>query len=543
MRHACNPVAVVLAAAASLSLAPTCLAQPAAPEKPAARAPASSRPIPAAGLRLDALALSRLIDQHVLSRLDAEGLKPSPTADNAEFLRRAYLDLTGVIPPAEKVVEFLDQPGSNKRGQLIDDLLAEKRFGTHLAEVWAGSMVPRQMNNRRLDTVGLKSWLADAFNSGKPWDKTVYDLVTATGSPKDSGAVTFFIGNPTPDKMTDQVTRLFLGVQLQCAQCHNHPFTGWKQTEYWAMAAFFMKVRLNGNPKQAAKRGVGPAVFEGNGPRGKLPVSAKFVPAKFLQGEQPKLRKDEPYRPVLAKWMTAPENPYFARAMVNKMWAHFFGRGLVNPVDDMHDANEPSHPELLAALTEQFKASGFDVKYLARAICNSQAYQRSSRPANGNKDDTNLYSHMPVRVMSPEQMYDSLFLALARDGAPPLKQPKGPKGKGPAGNPREFFLTFFRIDEGENPLEYQAGIPQALRLMNAPLVNANGPAIARAVKTGGFGPARVIEQLYLSTVSRRPTPDELQRRVAYVREQERPRDGFADILWALLNSSEFVTNH
>jgi hypothetical protein len=306
-----------------------------------------------------------------------------------------------------------------------------------------------------------------------------------------------------------------------------------------------MKVRLSANPNQAAKKGVSPGIFENAAIKGKakLPESAKIVPAKFLQGIEPKMEKSEPYRPVLAKWMTAAENPFFARAMVNRMWHHFYGRGLVNPVDDMHEDNPASHPELLAALTEQFKASGFDVKYLVRAICNSQAYQRSSTPNTANKDDNKLLSHAAVRVMTPEQLFDSLTQVLGNRGN--ADGPRGTKGggkKGPTG-PRDQFIAFFHIDEGANPLEYQVGIPQALRLMNSAQLNNINVTVNQAIKAGNNNPAQVIEHLYLAALSRRPSAAESQRVTQYVGRQSDSRTGYSDVLWALLNSSEFALNH
>jgi len=496
--------------------------------------------------KIDAHALARLIDTEVQRRLDADGVKPSPRADDAEFLRRVYLDLIGVIPPPEKVTAFLGNTDPDKRSKVIDELLANPRFGRYLAETWSGLLVPRQANNRRLDHKPLQDWLADGFNSGKPLDKLVYDLITASGAQDQNGAATYFIYNPTADKITDSVTHMFLGVRLQCAQCHNHPFVDIKQKDYWGMAAFFTKVRLSGNPNKAAKKGTAISVVEAGGPaKGKknLPASAKIVPAKFLKGEEPKLAPQQPARPVLARWMTAPANPYFAKAMVNRAWYQCFGRGIVNPVDDMHEGNAPSHPELLALMTQQLKDNGFDLKFLYRAICNSEAYQRTSRPDANNKDDGELYSHAAVRALSPEQLYDSLVAVVggqagARPGKADKKAQQGRKGPG---GPREAFLNFFRVDEGANPLEYQAGIPQALRLMNSPQTSGNG--LLPRIMNQGKSPADVIERLYLAVLSRQPTSQESQRMAEYVSRQETPRAGYSDVLWVLLNSSEFTLNH
>src|SRR6266566_286255 len=309
-----------------------------AAEKKTASRPAEPNVLPA--VKLDAVALSARIDVAIQQCLDAEKITPSPRSEDAEFVRRVYLDIAGVIPSAAKVAAFLDSRDPNKRAKLIDELLADPLFGKHMADIWQNLLLPRNSDNRRLKNEPMTSWLEEQFNANKGWDKLVSNLLTASGPQDKNGAVTFFLANPTADKMNDQVCRLFLGVQLQCAQCHNHPFTEWKQTEYWAMAAFFTKVRPD-NVRKAAKGDGNPGVGESNvAPRGKqpkLPESAKIVPAKFLMGEQPKLDPNGPARPTLAKWLTAPQNPFFAKSMVNRTWGHFFGRGLVNPVDNMHD--------------------------------------------------------------------------------------------------------------------------------------------------------------------------------------------------------------
>jgi hypothetical protein len=520
------------------------LASPGAAEKTSRASkngPASFRP---ATEKKDSAALARELDRLINQRLQGEQVTPSGRSDDAEFLRRIYLDLTGHIPPADKVVAFLDSKEPDKRARLIDELLASSDYGKHQADVWQALLVKRSSDNRALQTQPLVTWLEENFNQNKPWDKLVSELLTASGPQDKNGAVTYFLGNNTVDKINDSVAKLFLGVQLQCAQCHNHPFTDWKQTEYWHMAAFFMKVqaqrvlpanRQNGSPGVTE----GPSVRRG---RNALPESAKVLPPKFLQGEQPEVKSDEPLRPVLAGWLTASTNPYFARAMANRTWAHLFGRGLVNPVDDMHEGNPASHPELLEELARQFAANQFDLKYLVRAICLSEAYQRSSKPTAENAEASPaLFSRMAVKVLTPEQLFDSLVQVVG----PPNQQPQGGRpgavGRLPNANPRTFFVNFFGVEDGSDPTEYQAGIPQVLRLMNSPMMN-NGAKLTKLIE-GANSSAEVIEKLYLNTVSRRPTPNEMDRMQAYVKKSEPPRKAYADLLWALLNSSEFTFNH
>lgn len=316
------------------------------------------------------------------------------------------------------------------------------------------------------------------------------------------------------------------------------------------MAAFFTKVHANGRAKAAAKNGLTLAVsenFKVKGKRAKLPESAKIVPAKFFQGEEPKLSANEPYRPVLARWLTAVDNPFFARAMVNRMWGQLFGRGFVNPVDNMHEDNPASHPELLKDLADQFAANDFDLKYLIRAICNSQTYQRSSKPAAGNNQDTTLFSHMAVKPLSPEQLYDSLKLVLGEPVKAPSarkgKKAAGPSKKGASNNPRDRFVTFFQVEEGADQTEYQAGIPQALRLMNSGEFNTARAAVLARVEKSSPAPAGVVQRLYLAVLTRRPTTAETQRLTAYVAKNRDHHKAYSDLLWALLNSSEFALNH
>jgi Protein of unknown function (DUF1549)/Protein of unknown function (DUF1553) len=525
-------------------------------------AQATTRPIPGAGKTVDAPALARIIDDEIALRLSQEKLATSPRCDDSEFIRRVYLDLTGVIPSAEKVKAFLDSDDPAKREKLIDELLADPLFGKQQSEIWMHQLIGPDLENRFLPTDNLRKWLETAFNKDKPWSKIAEELVTASGNIDNNPATMFFVANSGLDKVTGQVSRLFLGVQLQCAQCHNHPFTDWKQDEYWGMAAFFSKVKQDGSPKMLAKNGGTITVSENPPPlvvgKGKaakkkdkgqeLPEGARTVPAKFLAGEQPSISKSAPRRPVLARWLTSPDNPFFARAMVNRMWAHFFGRGFVNPIDDMHDNNPATHPELLLAMAEQLKRNNFSLKYLVKAIVQSETYQRTSKPLSVNEADTEFFSRMYIRTLSAEQLVDSIVTIIAGPGKAAdffAKTKKGPppdkKGKGVVGGPREQLIRFFRVEDGGDPLEYQDGIPQALRMMNGPMFNNGGKALEEAVKRKSAADA--IDHLFLAALARHPTIQEDQRLTAYVEKQKDKRIAYGDIVWTLLNSSEFRLNH
>ncbi len=535
--------AVALAAMIGLLALVAGLAPAGAAQKNKAR-PAAPVGSSLSGTRLDVAALARHIDAALDARLQSEKVAFSPLSDDAEFVRRVYLDITGHIPPADKALAFLEDRDPAKRAKLVDELLASSDYGKHQADIWQTLLLPRNSDNRGVRYDAMARWLEENFNANKPWDQLVKDILTASGEAEESAPVAFFLANRGPDKLTDTTTRLFLGVQLQCAQCHNHPFTDWKQDEYWGMAAFFDRVRLTGNPRAAAKGNQTVSIHEnGKGRPLPRPDSARTLPPKFLQGEQPKIAAGEPCRPVLAEWLTGARNPYFSKAMVNRTWAQFFGRGLVNPVDDMHDANPASHPQLLADLADQFAAGGFNLKDLIRALCNSKSYQRTSKPAGNNADaGPELFSRQAVKVLTPEQLFDSLVQVLGAPNRAELpRRPMGAANRGAPANPRAAFVAFFKVEDSD-PTDYQAGIPQALRLMNGP--QTNNAAVLDPLLRSGKGPAEIVEHLYLRTLSRKPRPDELGRLTAYVRKADgTPRQAYADILWSLINSSEFTMNH
>ena len=491
----------------------------------------------------EAAVLAKLIDQHIDAKLAAEKVPASPTCSDAEFVRRVYLDLTGVIPPADKAREFLASTAPDKRAKLIDALLADPAYGRHQADLWEPRLVPTDSMNRFVPREPFTDWLAKQFNENTPWDQFVTQIVAANGTIESNPGVTYYLLNRSVDKLTDGVSRNFLGIQLQCAQCHNHPFTDTKQAEYWGMAAFFSKVMPDrpGNPKQTGKDNMQLGIREGV-TKSKLkdffPESAKTVPTKFLGGDEPKLSASEPYRPALAEWLTSAENPWFAKAMANRTWGQLFGKGIIDPVDDLDGDHEASHPELLQALAKTFAQSGFDIKHLIRGICLSNAYQRTSKPTKGNEADEALLSHRTVKVMTAEQLFDSIARVIGFDADKEKKEAPAAAGRyGPAG-PRQQFVAFYLAGaEVANPTEYEAGIPQALKLMNSRM--GGGPFALRNLIDPGMRPVEMIDAIYLATLSRKPTAAETGRLLAHVSKSKAPIDGMGDVLWAVLNSSEF----
>jgi DNA-directed RNA polymerase specialized sigma24 family protein len=501
------------------------------------------------------------IDRAVEAWLAERRLPASPRADDAEFLRRVTLDLTGRVPTAKRVAEFLDSTDPDKRRKLIDELLASPHYGEHFATLWRHRLAPRDEANPKPRADVLSPWLARQFNRNRGWDQVVTDLLTAEGPVAQAPQSEFVLAQaesarPQPRLLADATARLFLGVQLRCAECHDHPFAKWKQADFWGLAAFFGRLRYTAGMKNV--RGLPPSLTETDLPGadetpppadGSLSVPAgagkaarQVVRARFPGGAAPALVGAGPYRPRLAAWLTARDNPYFARAAANRLWAHLFARGLVHPPDGFDETNPPSHPALLKLLADAFAASGFDQKHLLRCVCNSHAYQRTSRPLPQNEADVTGLSRMNVKALSPEALYESLAVVLAADKNDRWVKPPTKSGKGPAaGVARDQFLRLFRRPDDAAPGEYSQGVPQLLWLLNGPALNAQAPLVDRLWNSGAGRP-EAVEALFLAALARRPTAEEARVMSGYL-ERRAARVGYAGVLWALLNSGEFAVNH
>jgi hypothetical protein len=494
---------------------------------------------------VDAAALSARIDNFIEQRLTAEKLAIAAPADDAELLRRLSLDLHGRLPPADQVRRFLQDAAGDKRTTLAHSLLGDPAFGRHFAELYADLLLPRTATNRKVPVVPLHRWLAERFNENRPWNRTVHELLTARGPQYENGAVTLFMTNAkslAPHEATDIVSQVLLGIRLQCAQCHDHPFAEWKQTDYWGLAAFFGKVQFTSKFDDGATRQSPPGKKDDVGSnygitevaapkRNDRPERAIDAPPRFLTGESPAGLDQPPLRPALADWLTAPQNPWFARAMVNRTWAHFFGRGLVNPIDDLRAENKATHPELLDELTRQFVVHGFDLKYLIRAIVGSRAYQRTSSGAADDGADA-AYARMAIKVLTPKQTFDALVHVL---GEETFNDSKG------LGFQREKFVSFFDSDDEPDATAYRRGIPQLLLLLNSRNYRAGIERKASAL-TAGRSPVEAIDELYLAALARQPSADE-QRRMQQFAAARVGSEAYAGILWTLLATSEFAVNH
>jgi len=495
-------------------------------------------------------ALAQTIDRLLAAKWAEAKISPVEPADDAEYLRRVSLDLVGKIPFASEAREFVDDTNRHKRAELVDRMLAGPAYLARATEIWRQLLLPEADSDGQARFVAgtFEAWLRKKVAEDAGYDTIVREILTAklggrNANPLNSRAeaspVAFYTAKEgKPENLAAGTARVFLGIRLECAQCHNHPFAQWKREEFWSYAAFFAGVQ-----QQGPDGGAG-AIREVSGRRElAIPGTDKIVRALHLGGGEPAWKARSEGREILADWITSSENPYFAKASVNRIWSRFFGTGIVEPVDDMGGDNEPIHPELLNELAKQFIAHKYDLKYMIRAITATKAYGLTSSVRRPDPTPPPFFSAMPVRGLSPGQLFDSLAQATGfRDG-----------GNGydmMAGGAKARFLELF-ASRDEKPTEAQTSILQALTLMNGRIISG-----ATSLEAGDTLPAIVeapyldtpgrIEALYLAALTRRPRPEELELLSAYVESGGPDRDpskALADIFWAVLNGPEFKHNH
>lgn len=502
--------------------------------------------------------MARAIDKRIEAAWKKAGVEPADDASDAEFARRAYLDLVGRIPTVSEMRKFLADKGSDRRARLVEKLLESPRFVTHQMTVWRALLLPEANANFqvRFQVPAFERWLVDWLESGKGIDSMFSDLIT---QPVSAGRGGFIIGgarsSPTPffaakdyapEELAGSVARLALGVNLACAQCHNHPFADWKREQFWSFAAFFSGIKRNRQGDFTAVQGDQEDAHEIT-----IPNTEKKVKAKFLGGKEPAIKSGMKSREVLAKWVVSKDNPYFARAITNRMWAHFFGTGIVEPLDEMTGADStPSHPELLDELAKGFAENGFDLKWLIRAVTSTRAYQLSSLRTSPAQDDPRLFARAQLRGLTPEQLFDSLATATG------FREGQSDGGRFGVQNARTDFTTKF-ANSADRPTEVQTSILQALAMMNGRLTTQatsleSSETLAAIADAPFMTTAEKVEALYLAALSRKPTTKETSRLVRYVEgggtstakdKTKRHNEALADVFWALINSAEFKFNH
>jgi len=485
-------------------------------------APSTSRDRAVAGL-------AERIDHHVEAALKRRGVRPGGAADDAAFLRRVTLDLTGAIPTLTQVRDFLDDDDPGKRAALVRRLLRGEAYARHSAALYVLEVIPPGKMGRESGSQ-LRTWVQRQIKAGAGHDRIARALIAGEGE----GARVFDqAAESRPEELASLTTRAFLGVKLECAQCHDHPFAPWKKKQFWELAAFFANVRSQvGGPPPGDDAGRFRREIA-------IPNTKKVAKARFTDGTAPDWGDDdEDPRRVLAAWVARRDNPAFARATVNRIWARFFGVGLVEPVDEMEKANPASHPALLDELAQAFARGGFDERFLVEAILRSRTYGRSSDPVTG--DDARLYARAAVRSLTPEQLFDSYTIATG--GEPYPETPARAAA-------RRGFLDRFPLPE--RPGYGSLSLLQALYLMNGPATTVAGgkhknPILEVLEPRAATHTGRSIDELFLTVLSRYPHSDERLPLVKYVQSggpTKSPRRALADVYWALLNSAEFLSNH
>jgi hypothetical protein len=506
-----------------------------------------------------------VVDRWIFARLKEVGMPPSPLCDDATFLRRVTLDLAGRLPTAEEVLRFAENPAKDKRARWIDTLLESGEYADTFANYWSQILRNRRSEIARVNqqsqiqgNFAFHAWIRESLYRNKPYDRFVRELLTATGMSRECPPVTWYRQVDTLIQQTEDTAQLFLGVRLQCAQCHHHPFEQWSQRDYYALGAYFSQVERTLSPSRMAefeislKRSVPEAVHKKTGE--KLKPGAVGVPA-------PELTKDDDAREALANWMAEPGNPYFAKALVNRYWKLLFGRGLVDPEDDMRATNPPSHPELLEALAKEFVAGGFDLKQLLRTLANSSTYQLDAAPNAHNAEDSQYFSRFYARRLPAEALLDGInTVAGASEGWG--NQTRGTRAMqlpDNSYNGNAFLREFGRPDSATActcERQSNASLGQGLMLATAGEIQSklgSPQGTARRFATDGKrSDDEKLRDLYLSAFARAPKESEL----AIAREhlqKVRARSGadpvqgmqqaWEDLVWAVVNSGEFLMNH
>lgn len=488
---------------------------------------------------------TELLNIHIEARLKQQDLKPSKRSTDAEFLRRVHLDLTGKIPTADEVLEFLRDGSKNKREKKIDSLIGSESYVQYWTRLWMNWLV------NRVESSNLENWVQEALRNNMPYDHFVKQLVAAKGNAEDNGAADYIMRyDLDPVELTAQISRLFLGLPMQCAQCHDHKTEVWFQEDFFGVAAFFSgmeRVRLYETTEDGKKREVGSYIKDGAARRIHIPDTDTSVVPRFLDGK-PYKGLPTLERQALGEWITAKENPYFAKAIANRIWAHFMGKAFVEPLDGFGEEYPPTDPELLDTLADFFVIYDYDLQHFMRIILNTDAYQRSSATNKSNKDDDTYYSHAYIKPLDPEQFFYSMLQATGFERLQNRRDPGDLERK-----KREYLQRFiFLLDNGENEeIEaFNGTVPQALMMINGPMVNDSADTKAR----GSFlnyildkwrAPGERLERIYLNVLSRRPNSKEKAYFKRYLdRSLYRNKDlAYSDIYWALLNSAEFALNH
>ena len=502
---------------------------------------------PKPGFVWKALPQNNYIDTHIDAKLQKLHIQPAPLADDATFLRRVSLDLTGQLPTPEEVRAFLADasPTRVKRSKVIDKLIARPAYTDYWTIKWGDLLQSSRKYLGEKGTFAFREWIRDSIASNKPYDKMVRELLTSRGSSYDDPAGNYFRATREPKPTMEKTTQVFMGVRLVCAQCHDHPFERWTQNQYYEMSAFFSAVGLRPGYEIGEE-----IVYDQRADYDmKHPKDSRIVKPEFLVASATPVAipNDDRRRDALATWLASKQNPFFAKAIANRIWSYFFGKGIIDPVDDIRASNPPVNPALLDALTKDLLDHNFDLQHLMRTITNSRAYQAAITPNEWNEKDTENFSRATPRRLSAEALMDAV--ASAAGARPNFAEVPEDTTAAQFPDPhvgKDGFLDLFGRPSRESACECERradlSLPQALNLVNGRTISdAVSDPKGRIAKLilGGKSDAAIVEDLYLAAFSRLPNKAESDRGQKYLTGGARAVRA-QDLLWALLNSKGFL---
>jgi len=493
------------------------------------------------------------IDKLTFAKLKTMGILPSGTCTDADFIRRVHLDICGVLPEGAAVKSFIADKDPQKRTKLIDSLLERPEYADFWTMKWSDVFRSSRKNIQVKGIHVFQDWLRGHIAQNTGIDKIVKELLTSSGSTFSNPAANYYRIARDAQNLAETTAQLFFGVRMQCAKCHNHPFERWSQDDYYSMAAFFAQVAHKADPGQPGPKPETPGaeiVFVRRDGEVTQPRTGKTMKPKFMGGDVAKIEPGEDRRVALADWIASADNPFFAKATVNRIWFHLMGKGIVDPVDDFRESNPSANDPLLEALAQDFAKSGFDLKRMVRTICLSQTYQLSTATNESNKDDNRYFSHAVSKLLTAEQLLD----AICKSTEVAEKFPGLPPGTRATQLPdteiNHLFLKTFGQPARELACECEresdSNLAQALQLINGPTINDKLKAPTNRVGrliTAKKTDQEILEDIYLETLSRFPTKEDATIALSHLAKAKDKRKGWEDIQWALINTKEFLFRH
>lgn len=494
------------------------------------------------------------IDKLVFAKLKQMSINPSDVCTHDEFVRRAYLDCVGRMPTPDEVKAFLADKDPKKREKLLDKLVDLPEFADFWALKWADVLRSNRKTIQVKGSYGFQAWLREHFRRNTPIDEVVRELITASGNTYANPPANYYRIAKDPQSLAETTAQLFLGVRMQCAKCHNHPFERWTQDDYYGMAAWFARVKTRPEAvigkKPAGNAAAAEVVFLARNGEVTQPRTQQTMKPRFLSVGDADVKPTEDRRAVFAEWLTKPENPFFAKSVANRVWFHLMGKGIVDPVDDFRDSNPSCNDELLDWLAKDFASHKYDLKYLVKTIMKSRTYQLSAMPTDTNRDDNKYFSHAVTKLLTAEQLLD----AICDLTAVPEKFAGLPAGTRaiqlPDGEVNHPFLKTFGQPARELACECEresdGNLAQALQLINGPTVNdkiRNPNNRVGKLMAGKMSDEQMLSELYYAALSRPPFADETKLALGHVHKASDKRKAWEDVIWALINTREFLFRH